>query len=158
MSSDFSITAPFQGAVVMPGRSAALNRLIPGRRGSPAQRADAPGLRGVAGGAGAPGHQPQRGRGFPALGAVDELVRVGAGLADLLRAFLVDRLVAPAGAAEMVVRASSVLDRNGVPPGLDYPRRYSRRAGPGRHTRPGPVRGGPQGRMFWLRWNRLSGS
>src|SRR4051794_13556410 len=113
MSSDSAITLPFQVAVVISGESPAAAVYS----GSPAQRVGGPGLRGVAGPAVAPRHDPQRLRRLPALGALDGLVPPGAGVADLPRPFLVDGLVALARAAEVGFGASSSLDRNGVPPG-----------------------------------------
>src|SRR4051794_8649653 len=98
MSSDSAITAPFQVAVVMPVANAFRGRPTPC---SPAQRVHLPGLGRAAGAAVAPRHDAHRSGGRTALRALDRLLRSRPCLADLLRPFLVDGLVAPAGAAQM---------------------------------------------------------
>src|SRR5687768_3206902 len=105
MSSDFAITVPFQEAVVMPPLYA-----------SPAQGVHLPRLRRPAGPAVAPGHDAQRRGRRAALGAVDGVLRVGPRFGDLLGAFLVDRLVAPAGTSEVCFSAASRPCADGVPP------------------------------------------
>src|SRR3954469_21991637 len=113
MSSDSAITAPFQVAVVIPVPNAPGGR--PTSR-SPTQRVHLPGSGGPAGAAVSPGHDAQRARGLAALGALDGLLRMGARLLDLLGPFLVDLLVAPAGAAQVGFGASSRPVSDGVPP------------------------------------------
>src|SRR5688572_1726663 len=113
MSSDSAITAPFQIAVVMPpcndGRRT-------GSPASPAEGVHLPRLGGAAGTAVAPADDAQRRRRRAALGAVDRLLGVGPGLADLLRPLLVDGPVTPAGATQMCFCAASRPCRDGVPP------------------------------------------
>src|SRR6476659_6566191 len=105
MSSDSAITTPFQLAVVMTGANARRRRPTPG---SPAQGVHLPRLRRPAGPAVPPRDDAQRGRRAAALGAVDDLLALGPGIGDRLRALLVDRLVAPAGAAQMCFCAASM--------------------------------------------------
>ena len=73
----------------------------------------------MTGAAVAPGHDLQGSGRAAALGALDRLLALGAGLGDFGGALLVDLRVTPAGAPEMVIGASSVLSGNGVPPGTD---------------------------------------
>src|SRR5829696_8410870 len=111
MSSDWAMTTPFQVAVVM--RRWSPSGAVGGGR-SPAEGVHLPRLRRAAGPAVAPGDDVQRGRGRAALGTVDGLLRVCPRLADLLGPFLVDGLVAPAGAAQMGFGAASGPRSDGV--------------------------------------------
>src|SRR5829696_4490755 len=105
MSSDLAITVTFQEAVVMLPLYA-----------SPAEGVHLPRLRRPAGPAVPPGDDAQRRGRRPALGALDGVLRVGPRLGDVLGAFLVDRLVAPAGATQVCFSAASRPCGDGVPP------------------------------------------
>src|SRR4051794_10716754 len=113
MSSDSAMTTPFQVAVVM-------DRWSPDSAGgaaSPPQRVHLPRLGRATGAAVPPRHDVQRRGGRAALRALHRLLRAGPRLADLLRPFLVDGLVSPAGATQMSFGAASSLHGDGVPPG-----------------------------------------
>src|SRR5687768_3873526 len=113
MSSDSAMTVPFQVAVVMPPSCAPA---ATERRESPAEGVHLPRLGRAAGPAVAPRDDVQRCGRLAALGAVDRVLRVRAGLADLLRPLLVEGPVTPAGATQMCFCAASRPVGDGVPP------------------------------------------
>src|SRR5690242_9925520 len=105
MSSDSAMTTPFQIAAVVTCVNAGRGPRSPVL---PAEGVHLPRLRGPAGSAVTPRDDVQRGGRGAALGALDGLGALGPRFGDLAGPFLVDALVAAAGATQMGFGTSAV--------------------------------------------------